>query len=288
LRFNPSVTACVPYFRCRKYIRRAVQSLLNQTYYDLKVIVVNDGDPTPPWDLLRDIHDHRLVRFDLHTNNGPYYASAVVLNATGSPYFLIQDADDWSDPRRTETLVRRLRRDGSDFAVSDQFVQGHLPGRGLQTSSVLWRVPLNLRLTSQYMWRGPHHGLYRTKTLRALGGYYGGFRMSYDAFLINMVIMTGRISHVESPLYHRTVRLHSLTTSATTGMSSEYRRIVDLALAELYGKAFGWYQRYLAGEIDAVRLVRTIRGISGASISSQVAENLRRETDRLVALLDSQ
>src|SRR5690606_4514374 len=96
----PTVVVSIPCFGCHRYIARSVESILQQTYTDIQVVVVNDGDPRPPWEALSHIDDPRLVRFSLPENYGPYFAHAVVLAATSSPYFLVQDADDWSDPER--------------------------------------------------------------------------------------------------------------------------------------------------------------------------------------------
>src|SRR5262245_35812210 len=87
------VTVSIPYFRCKPYICRAVESILEQTYHHLTVVVVNDGDPEPPWDQLAHIDDPRLVRFNLAANYGRYFVDAVVLNATPDLYFVVQDAD---------------------------------------------------------------------------------------------------------------------------------------------------------------------------------------------------
>src|SRR5207245_3871142 len=106
------VVACIPYFRCEEYVKQAVCSLLAQTHKDIVVVVINDGDlETPPWPELSDITDPRLVRFDLAVNYGPYFALEICLRATKSPYFLIQDADDWSDLYRVEKLLYTLNND---------------------------------------------------------------------------------------------------------------------------------------------------------------------------------
>ena len=100
------VTACIPYYKGKRYIRRAVQSLLSQTHGDLQVIVVNDGDCDPPWADLMSMRDPRLVCFDLQRNHGgPFFAYAVVANTVTSTWFLIQEQDDWSDPRRLQQLL---------------------------------------------------------------------------------------------------------------------------------------------------------------------------------------
>ena len=46
------VVVAVPCRRCRPYVRGCVESLLAQTHADLTIVVVNDGDPEPPWPAL--------------------------------------------------------------------------------------------------------------------------------------------------------------------------------------------------------------------------------------------
>jgi len=79
---NFHVTVSLSYFQRKEQVRRATESILGQTYTNLTLIVVNDGDDDPPWDQLADIRDSRLVRFDLKSNHGRYFADAVVLNST--------------------------------------------------------------------------------------------------------------------------------------------------------------------------------------------------------------
>ena len=62
---NLAVTASLPYFNARGYIRRAVESLLAQSHSNITVVVVCDGDPRPPWPELAHIRDPRLVQFAL-------------------------------------------------------------------------------------------------------------------------------------------------------------------------------------------------------------------------------
>ncbi len=60
----PLVAVSIPFYRCRALLRRAVVSILNQTYTNLILVVVNDGDQ-PPWEVLDDIKDSRPFKFDL-------------------------------------------------------------------------------------------------------------------------------------------------------------------------------------------------------------------------------
>ena len=51
---SKSVSIIVPVYNCEKYIRECVDSLLNQTHKDIKVILVNDGSPDNSIEILRE------------------------------------------------------------------------------------------------------------------------------------------------------------------------------------------------------------------------------------------
>src|SRR5579862_9186350 len=117
-----AVTASVPYFNARIYIRRAVESLLTQTHRHITIVVVNDGDPNPPWREPAHFDGPRLVRFSLDLNYGPYFSHQLILGASTTPWFLVQDADDWSTPTRVASLLHTLISEGSDLRSEERRV----------------------------------------------------------------------------------------------------------------------------------------------------------------------
>jgi glycosyltransferase involved in cell wall biosynthesis len=292
---NRLVVACIPYFHCPLHVARAVESLLAQTYKNLWVVVINDADPNPPWRSLSHIRDPRLVRYSLPQNRGPYFAMATVLNATAAPYFLVQDADDWSSPDRVQYLVTALERDRSDFAVSAQPQYVDTAGKR-KVVEVRWtrssasgneREPFVLQtaLTPQWDHRAPHHGLFRTSLLRELGGYYGGLRVGYDVLLTNLVLMAGRISHVPRPLYWRLLRSDSLTHAKSTGLGSEYANRTGVEIRRIYKACYAWYAQFLGQRISRDDLKRAIRVLCNSGLSETDRQALLHESKRLSYLL---
>jgi len=291
------VVVCLPYYRCQAYIHKAVETLLAQTYRNITVVVLNDADIiTPPWAELSDITDPRLVRFDLKQNRGPYFATQLLLSATDAPYLLIQDADDWSHPQRIQKLVEALDRDNADFAISAQsLIQEHPDNTG-EVINVRWleesngrprfndrnrKFKLSTKLTRRFVYRSAHHGLFRTKVLRDIGGYYGGFRTSYDTILTNFIMMVGKISHIPEPLYYRLVRPASLTQSFETGHKSPQRKQTLKKLDKIYGNTYQLYKSYLKGHITGNNLIKSIRAISEMYISEEDREAISLESKML-------
>ena len=253
------VTACIPTYRCTQYLRQAVISLLHQTHNRLRVIVINDGDMNAPWSVLADIRDPRLVRFDLPQNRGPYFALAVALEATPDPYFLVQDADDWSASHRVATLLQMLARDRSNYAFSTlaQFHDNCSGGFGLDNP--MFHYPPKVTLNFELKNRIPHHGLFCAASLRRLGGYFAGFRFGYDMLLTNLLLMVGTVSWTPDKLYWRRRRPDSLTQAQETGLRSVERMLIHSKMTEFYQETYSDYQRFVSGRISGQYLLRLIR-----------------------------
>lgn len=275
-----AVTVSIPYYGCKEYIRRAVESVLAQTHRNLVVVVVNDADPDPPWDELAAIDDPRLVRFDLRSNGGRYLADAVVLAASPNPYFLVQDADDWSEPDRVEKLLRRLVDRGADVAVSSiEVIRAGSRKRGLV------RPMLDAPLGPRVQHRVDHHALFRTDALTRLGGCYGGLRIGFDTLLMNLMLMAATVAVVEEPLYHRLVRPGSLTTSSATGFGSTRRKQAQQEVAKRYGVAYEAFRRHADGKLGRAALEDALRALTRGSVAAGDAERIAAEAERLRPLL---
>ena len=294
--FRGWVTACIPHYRCRRYLLRAVDSLLAQTYPWVRIIVVNDGDPDPPWTELAHIRDPRLTRFDLQSRMGPYFALEVARKATTDPFFLIQDADDWSAPDRVRRLVDLLVEGKADFAVSaqPQFREG--PYGESQILSVRWDgyasgrrdlpFKIDLCMTPEYRLRLPHHGLFRSDILGKLGGYYGGHYIGLDKFLLNLVIMAGRVAWTPLPLYYRLIRDTSLTYSSETGYRSAYHAGVERELAHDYQIAFSQYVAFRDGVIGHTEFEVRLGELRRRKVDDRTRHLIAAQVGRLRGVLE--
>jgi len=279
------VTACIPYFRCKSHVRRAVLCLLTQTHRELTVVVLNDGDPDPPWDVLADISDPRLVRFNLPKNRGPYFALETCLRATKAPYFLIQDADDWSDRRRVASLLHRMKDQNSDYATSAQAQYRLQPDGRVSFCFLKWSRPPEPSVKPDFEHRICHHGLFQTRSLLMIGGYYGGFRVGFDMLVMNLLLMTGRVSHVPEPLYHRVIREDSLSHSDSKTQQSRY--VIERIIPFLYNRAYEIYRAHQFGRLSSAQLYSAFRSISATYVTEADREALKETAAQLSGRLSS-
>lgn len=304
---RPLVTVSIPVFRSCQYLRRAVESILAQTYDNLLIVVVNDGDKDHSWQVLEHLNDDRIIRFDLPNNHGPYFVHQLTFMASTSRYFAIQDADDWSSRERLSTLLEYLARDRSRFAFSSWQQHKELSDGSMIESCHLWtraapsdKVAMKERhsttpdyeffmydcdLTTAYINRASHHGLFERSVLEDMGGYFGGFRVNYDTLLTNLALMLGRVSFVEQPLYHYLIREKSLSHGRETGDGSPLRVQALLKQRRMYLQALESYRLFQSGRLTFKELARRVRGITSHNISDFERRELKLQATRLRSLL---
>ncbi|CAI8872524.1 glycosyltransferase family 2 protein [Priestia megaterium] len=110
---GPKVSVIVPTYKRPKYLKRAIDSVLNQTYKNIELIVVddnNDGDRSrlETQNLMAQFHDERINYIKHKVNkNGAAARNTGIKYSTGS-YIAFLDDDDEFFPERIELLVEKM------------------------------------------------------------------------------------------------------------------------------------------------------------------------------------
>ena len=125
------ISVVVPIYNTEKYLKQCVDSILNQTYHDLDVILVDDGS-TDSCGLICDEYDllDSRVRTYHIDNIGISGARNFGINKAremGSKYIYFADSDDWLDLNMLEALYDAAEKHGADIAVcgaASEFLDG--------------------------------------------------------------------------------------------------------------------------------------------------------------------
>lgn len=227
LHLFPSVTVSVAVRHVKKeLLERAVESVLQQSYSNVLVIVTSDGEEIPSWEGCSFVSDPRVVCWKTTKRMGPYFIHELARRAGGNPLFAVQDSDDWSDRQRLEKLIQALQESDVDAAVPS--VVRHEQGR---TSVV---SPTPAKLVGKFRHRLDHFWVVRDEALDVFGGYWVGTFMGADTLLTNLLLDHGALVGVPAAVYHRHVRKGSLTTAKDTGFGSAARQKAANKLSQLY------------------------------------------------------
>lgn len=105
---KPAITVLLPVFNDRRFVGRAMQSILDQTYRDFELLIIDDGSTDGSMEIVRSFRDPR-IRIESNPRN---LGLAQTLNAglalAKSDLIARMDADDISEPARFERQVAFL------------------------------------------------------------------------------------------------------------------------------------------------------------------------------------
>jgi glycosyltransferase involved in cell wall biosynthesis len=90
---DPKISVITPCFNHGKFIQEMVESVLNQTFQDFEVIIVNDGSTDDTAEILRNITSEKVKIIHIE-NHGPAYARNLAIENARAPIIMNLDADD--------------------------------------------------------------------------------------------------------------------------------------------------------------------------------------------------
>ena len=101
------VSVIVPIYNVETYLRQCIESICDQTYPDLEIILIDDGSTDGSGIIADSYTDHRIRIF--HTkNHGLSAARNLGIDNAHGEFLLFIDSDDWIEPDLIETAVTNI------------------------------------------------------------------------------------------------------------------------------------------------------------------------------------
>ncbi len=99
---EPAVSVILPAYNCEKYIAQAIESVLQQTFTDLELIIINDGCTDKTESVILSFTDPRIIYLKNEINRGLIFTLNKAIDITRGKYIARMDADDISIPIRLQ------------------------------------------------------------------------------------------------------------------------------------------------------------------------------------------
>ena len=114
----PEISVIVPVYKVEQWLGPCVDSILNQTFRDFELILVDDGSPDNCGALCEKYaKDDPRVRVLHKANGGLSSARNAGIEAAKAPYLAFVDSDDFVRPQYLATLRAAIRQYGADMAI---------------------------------------------------------------------------------------------------------------------------------------------------------------------------
>lgn len=113
---QPLISVIIPVYGVEKYIAQCLESVINQTYNNLEIIVINDGTKDRSSEIAKKYaaKDSRIKVYDFK-NGGLSVARNRGLEIATGEYISYLDSDDWLDTKMYETLLETAMKNEADM-----------------------------------------------------------------------------------------------------------------------------------------------------------------------------
>jgi glycosyltransferase involved in cell wall biosynthesis len=258
---SPTVSVVIPVFNRPVAIRRAIDSVLQQTWQDFEILIVDDASTDQTASVVAEIADPRirLIRH-AHRRGGSAARNSGIQEAR-APYVAFLDSDD-------EWMPSKLRRQLELFETADDSVGLVYTGlqRILPDGMASTRIPqryrnLNRQLLVENVVGGASVGMVRRDVLRQIGGFDEDLPSKQDVDMWLRISQRFSADFVPDPLVRVwqsdgdriTTNVDNLIRGRQIFFQKHREQLISEGVAYLWLRQLGWiYHRY-RGDLHTAR-----------------------------------
>ena len=232
---DPKISIIVPVYKVEPYLRKCLDSIINQTHQNLEIILVDDGSPDNCGAICDEYatQDGRIQV--IHTKNrGAFAARNVALGIASGDYIGFVDADDWLEPEMYATLLKLTEAHCADIAQCEMYNAGEcaqIRSRTLGGVAVFHREELPRELFRENVTHGLLNKLFRQELFRQRRFQEKYYHMD-AAFIAEIVCTCGTFVRTDAALYH----YNTTNPSITRGRKNSLHVTSAEALFETYSR----------------------------------------------------
>ena len=221
-----------------KYIRQALESILNQSYSDFQFIIIDDGSSDETSVIVKSYRDTRIMLIHNKINLGLSRSLNIGLSYTNSQFIARMDADDISYPDRFEKQMTfminnpQLGALGSSYKVIDEkglVIEHHK--QPYNDLSIRWQLLFNNAFCHSSL-------MIRKRFLDQIGGNYDNLTSAQDFSLVSRLVKVSKLANLPDFLVMWRKSEQQISSSRKTEQELMASEISMKNINELMGCSF--------------------------------------------------
>ena len=208
---QPILSIIVPVYNREAYLKRCLESLMNQTMKEIEVLIIDDGstDQTPEITAEFQRANPERIRSFRTENRGSAKARNLGMKEARGKYITFVDSDDYVEADAYENICRVAQEESADVLCAPAYrweegecqIIGHCPEGERDKTSIIYCTTGNL-------W----NKLFRREFLQRTGLEMPDLVISEDAsFVMAAMTWADKVSYVDNAYYHYELSENSLS-----------------------------------------------------------------------------
>lgn len=232
---EPLLSVIVPVYNTAPYLERCLNSIINQTYKNLEIILVDDGS-TDASGKICDEYAAQDSRFKLvhKKNEGVAIARNIAISIASGDFLGFIDSDDYVSPQYFEKLYSAFTDDTIDMVTCGFYYAYDNKIEQILNKKKVPDLPLELDDMFQYMYeRDVYRGvagylwtrLTRMSLVKKNGQQTLLFHPDLDTtddivFVAELMCRVNKVKYLDTPLYYYCQRANSIVHDSTKNLES--------------------------------------------------------------------
>lgn len=272
---TPKVSVLMAVYNGEKYLKESIESILNQTFNDLELIIVDDCSTDETTNILHQYaaQDQRLKFIRNEINIGPYASANQGLKLARGEYIARQDSDDISLLNRLEKQVHFLDNHPDVVLVSSLIELTDAAGNPIKVIPDVFEPDLiDWYLLFEHYPGGHSQFMFRRVPFMEMGGYTETYRYGQDYVLCCRLAEVGKLAILPEVLLK--LRLHDESISA---VKRAEQAVYSLTQSQTNIKA-------LTGEAISLEDMKDLRGFFVIPFNWYYLPDLYLPVERVVSI----
>lgn len=265
---KPLVTILMPVYNAELHLKEAIESVLNQTFRDFKLLIVNDGSTDSSRKIIGEFDDARIEVLDLPQNAGLVNALNVGIEAIDTKYIARTDADDICLPERLKKQVEFMETHAEVGALGTGF-DSLMPDGSIRSGGRFSAEHDIIRLRHLYQIQIIHGtSMLRTEVLKNHELKFDpDFKHAEDYDFFDRLGNVSRIANIPEPLYlirHHETRVSEQFSDIQKRNSDRVKvrifRAIGITVLEAELELIQWlmYQNYSWFDLEKVSALSSL------------------------------
>lgn len=237
MEFRPElISVILPAYNASDYIKEAIKSILNQTYINFELIIINDGSTDNTLEIIRAFNDSRIKVINNDINKGIIYCLNRGIEESGGEYIARMDADDISLPQRFEKQIEVMKQN-PEIVVCGTYINyfGTSKGRFSRSQPKCDNDEIKKSLLIRSAFAHPTV-MIRSSILKKNGLKYDeAFRSCEDYKLWIDIANYGTFFNIPQPLLNYRISMNQVSSKYRKEQSRNTRECQDISFFNEFG-----------------------------------------------------
>jgi len=216
----PLITVYITNYNYGKFIRKAIESVLQQSMNDFELIIIDDGSTDGSREIIEEYANLENVSIIYQKNRGLNITNNVALKASLGKYIIRLDADDFLEGTALEEMSSALENDSDLGLIFPDYFIVDIEG------NILSEVKRHDFSSEVNLLDQPAHGactMIRTQFLKSLGGYDESYTCQDGYELWVKFINKYKVNNINKSLFYYRRHNNNLTNNETKILGTRSR-----------------------------------------------------------------